>query len=159
MSPFEFDRRTTPIPPQLEFLEPQKLNLCRLDLAGAAPSGRLQELMAAGGCRCSPQQPQATRRRRADSPGGKGGDGKQDGDKKKNGGNSVPNGASKPNQGAGPSGVEVETYRMDCSVAYTQELGSAGPRPEPFNSTPMGGQSAFVWLPARTPHVGASYVW
>ena len=32
-------------------------------------------------------------------------------------------------------------------------------RREPFNSTPMGGQSDFVCLPARTPHGGASYVW
>ena len=36
-----------------------------------------------------------------------------------------------------------------------------GTRRGPFNSTPMGGQSDFVWLPARTMHPrgGASYAW
>ena len=33
------------------------------------------------------------------------------------------------------------------------------PRRQPFNATPMGGQFDFVWLSARTPHGGASYVW
>ena len=41
----------------------------------------------------------------------------------------------------------------------TSRCGCAcGTRPQPFNSTPHGGQSDFVWLPARTPHGGASYV-
>ena len=29
----------------------------------------------------------------------------------------------------------------------------------PFNFTPMGVRSDFVWLSARTPHVGPQYVW
>ena len=31
--------------------------------------------------------------------------------------------------------------------------------PRAVQSHPRGGQSDFVWLPARTPHGGASYVW
>ena len=30
---------------------------------------------------------------------------------------------------------------------------------QPFNFTPNGGQFDFVWLSARTPHVGPQYVW
>ena len=34
-----------------------------------------------------------------------------------------------------------------------------GTRPEPFNSTPMGGHSDFVCPPARTMHTHGAYAW
>ena len=50
------------------------------------------------------------------------------------------------------------TLAHDLTAAKTSDECTL-PRPEPFNFTPMGGQSNFVWLPARTMHPHGACVW
>ena len=61
----------------------------------------------------------------------------------------APDGNTVISAGAATSSLTLDDGKL--SATFT------GTRREPYNSTPHGGQTGFVWLSARTPH--GAYVW
>ena len=85
--------------------------------------------------------------------GGNGGDGDSGSDDDDGGG-----GDSGPSNGMGAMKNDRATPEYVQPPRYTQGRGQAD-EVRGASRQVHGGQFGFVWLPARTPHGGASYVW